>query len=249
MNFAHPVPSLKNTVTLVLFSSAQNQVRLAALAEEVGCNYVVASRVADLYHNAVVSGLYHGLIIDTDSLKKANDEEREVFRKMQQSFPILFLDSATLYRKDAKPDEFWDNQFVLSFFNAVEKFTPRPLRIEKRLPLHLPALVCKSAPKSESVLGVTDNLSLAGAFVILTTGFKGLEVGNRIDLSFVGINEQDPIRAQVRWVSPWGRVGRLPGIGVQFDGLTENQHSLLRSLVAQAEEQALACPDEEVNFG
>lgn len=41
------------------------------------------------------------------------------------------------------------------------------------------------------------------------------------------LEDQTPIRGEVRFVIPWGKAMRFPGIGICFEEITENQREEL----------------------
>jgi len=79
---------------------------------------------------------------------------------------------------------------------------------------------CCAFPEAGSVKTFTVNISQGGSFVHATR--RSLK-GEAVWLRFMEMPDQEPVKAVVCWNIEWGGCRSIPGIGVMFDSLSEQQ--------------------------
>jgi hypothetical protein len=108
------------------------------------------------------------------------------------------------------------------------KFTPRPLRKNKRKDMHLNVLLWRENETQEgAVRTFTCDVSREGAFIGTCEDY---EAGSKVWLVLKEVSPK-PIQAVVKWGRPWGKAIMIPGFGCRFTSLDEEQAASLDGLL------------------
>lgn len=77
---------------------------------------------------------------------------------------------------------------------------------------------------------VTKDVSLGGLFLICAE--KNIQVGQRLQLRILELEDLTPIEVEVKWDHPWGKLhSRIPGFGAEFIKISEEQKTKISSLL------------------
>jgi Tfp pilus assembly protein PilZ len=124
-----------------------------------------------------------------------------------------------------------DSEAALAYF--VEKrckpFTARSLRKFPRKDTCLSLLLSSASgsPDGNALKSFTVNISEGGAFVHTT---EQLAKGETVSLSFLEMPDGEPVQAQVCWRIDWGACRSIAGIGVMFQGLSEQRSNQIKKM-------------------
>lgn len=163
---------------------------------------------------------YHGVLIDMPTKIKAPQEEKELVNEVLDRFPVIQLG--------------WDanSRNIRSFFYGQSKgsgkiqdfithecrrFSPARARFEKRLPVHF----------NVQLLGVVDsrtvtiNVSRGGCFIYAVGAWRE---GEPVHLVVSELENQTPIVGEIRWGVRWGTPMKMPGFGLRFQKIADDQH-------------------------
>jgi Tfp pilus assembly protein PilZ len=186
------------------------------------------SSLSELYHRLQEKG-YNGILIDVKTKVRASGAEKELIHGLLETFPVrhLNLDRATGEVSSLSVGRSGGGATLEEFLKQeCCSFQPRAVRSSVRRDAHLNVLLSDQTRLSEksSVQSVTLNISRGGCFI-----FSTREWDLRQEVSFIVVELPDPspITGEVRWQIPWGKSQRIPGIGVKFVTIREDQHRYL----------------------
>jgi hypothetical protein len=108
----------------------------------------------------------------------------------------------------------------------------RKLRSEERKPLHYNVLLSTTSEFDPRTLirTVTMDVSSNGCFLFTSARFQ---LGGRVWLRIVDLYDKSPISGIVRHKRKWGEAMVVPGIGIEFETITESQRQSLLNPVSQ----------------
>ena len=213
------------SIKLVLVSpESENRNTYARAIEAIGVPYDTVATFKELYH-AMEKIPYNGILIDLAAKMKASHDDLGIVESILEKFPVLYLkweDHAKVV-KTYYPGQHALGGNLEDFINKQCRFfDSRRISTEKRLGIHFSVLLSKDgAFREENVeRTITINVSEGGCFI-----FTNQEWEVRSDVWFVvkGINDETPIRGEVRWFFRWGICAQNPGIGVKFQQIKESQ--------------------------
>lgn len=209
------------------------------IAEEVPGQHGFVSSVQDLYRQEVASGLYRGFILDVETAQRLSKKDKETLERIKESFPMLFVDTQTLYAKKDNPEIFWKHAAVCRFMQACNRFTPRPLRLDDRVIAPLQALLTPECGSPNSSLrAVTANISPNGAFFVAFEQDPQWACGMTLWARFLDLDDQSFIRTEIRWVARWGAPLQFPGYGVLFREIKDAQREQIAEILSLARQQS-----------
>jgi Tfp pilus assembly protein PilZ len=171
---------------------------------------------------------YNGLMIDILTLVRCSKEEKVIAYDAVNIYPVLRVKWEAKQKKISlgplEQSFSPDLDSVLKFFveNRCGGFKARPLRRHKRKSVNLNLLFSThpSFPEPRTWQAFTVSISRGGIFLHT---MRHLEEGERIWLKFIDQSGETPVPATVRWSLPWGVSRAIPGVGVRFDPLSEEQ--------------------------
>ena len=74
----------------------------------------------------------------------------------------------------------------------------------------------------DAIKTITINVSSGGCFIFAAQNW---EVRDKVILLFKELTDQTPVIGDIRWTQVWGDAMQIPGIGVRFEKIKENQLS------------------------
>ena len=214
---------MKPKVILVSREGAAKQTYLHAL-KTLEADVDTVSSFGEL-HRALIHTSYHGVMIDLVTKVRAKKVEKELFHQILELFPVVQLNTED---KSGKIRTLYFGQSVgggtLEKFIHEEcrSFLPRKIRSSLRKRIHFNVTMSKSDDFAEEEIEktVTIDISQGGCFIYSINEWEGRQIAWLI---INELNDSTPIPCEVRWRIPWGKMMKVPGIGLKFTGLTKNQ--------------------------
>jgi hypothetical protein len=177
--------------------------------------------------------LFNGVLLDMPIITKASTAEKTQLEDILKALPSAYLNiaPATDSIKLLMADNHHGMARSLDEFLAIcSAFTPRLVRPNDRVSLHLNAQLTGCGHTDQAEQTVTLNVSSQGCFLFST--HPGHQPGQQVQVRFVGLEDQTPISCTIRWVRPWGACHQMPGIGVTFEQINQSQQTQLNELMA-----------------
>ena len=181
---------------------------------------------------------YSGIVVDLLTHAQFTQPEHAAFHSLMDAYSICLI------RRNSKKD--WvcfhpakaEKCNIEDFFAFCSGKGPaRRIRLQRRykVQLHLSIDLVEKAKKivpAKAIFkdkSVSINASEGGMFLITSQEYS---LGDKVALTIPTLGDDQPIVAEVRWVSPWEHDGSgLPGIGVQFLDISPRQKNCLRELL------------------
>lgn len=176
--------------------------------------------------------MFSGILLDMPIITKASVGEKTMLVDILKALPSAYLniapatDSIKLLSAD---NHHGSARSLDEFLTICTGFSPRLVRPNDRVALHLNALVYHQDNLQEPEQTVTLNVSSQGCFLFSTR--QENRPGQEITIRFIGLEDQTPLIATIRWVRPWGEYHQMPGIGVTFEQISEAQRRQLDELM------------------
>jgi Tfp pilus assembly protein PilZ len=184
---------------------------------------------------------YNGMLFDLVTLVRSSKEEKLIAYSLINLFPVIRVKYEKRSReiKLAPLEESLstDPQTALQLFieDKCQSFPARFLSRYQRVEAFLHVLLCPTDQFSESgsAQTFTVNISRGGAFLHATQPFQR---GDTVWLQFKELADPAPIKTRVCWRIEWGSESRsIPGIGVEFETLSESQREEIHSFCNERE--------------
>lgn len=177
---------------------------------------------------------YSGLLLDFATMMKSHGSEKQELEELSARLPTLRLqlDPARdkvvglLFGQKVTGEEALD-----CFVEKCGSFNPIKIRSCKRQKKILSVLIydTNKLVEKESIRANTTNISQEGGFITTLHPLK------KEAIFWIRIKEfelPDPIRCEVCWIQPWGVEDRLPGVGVNFSDIPEEQQTKIESYLS-----------------
>jgi hypothetical protein len=184
--------------------------------------------VASDFHEllqAMTHTAYNGIVIDIVTSIKASKEEKQLAHDLFQVFPVV----------QAKWDRLNDSIRTISSgktiggaplteFIAAEcvHFSPRTIRSNDRRSITFNVLFgsAESSNDNSLIKTVTINISKGGCFLYSSDNWTG---SDNVRLIINELRDKTPIISVIRWSVEWGKAMVMPGIGMEFKCINEDQ--------------------------
>ena len=213
------------TVRVILVCADKNDTRVYLNSlEPLGVDVDTVSSLKDL-HRLLINNEYNGLMIDLKTKIRASMSEKELTHEILELFPVIQL------RCDEKTESIRTLYFgqsagggtIDTFINEdCRSFTPRSIRLNKRNKVHFNIVLSKDNDFSEKNIyrTVTMDVSKGGVNIY---SLNGREAGDMVSFIIKELDDDKPILGEVRWKRPWGKTMQVPGIGVKFENIGDDQ--------------------------
>jgi len=121
---------------------------------------------------------------------------------------------------------------VEQFVEICAKFHPKIIFSKKRVQLHYNVLLATTPDFRDPDRSVCMDISTGGCFLIFLRPPHRVDiaVGSTVWIKMIGLNNGDPIEAVVRWMREWGTTHNIPGIGVEFQNLSDDFRKQIGSM-------------------
>jgi Tfp pilus assembly protein PilZ len=175
-----------------------------------------------------------GLLLDVVSSIRATPFDREVIQELLEVYPSLRLrldpatgDIRTLMTGAGPGQNITIGRFIETY---CRQFPPRCLRMCQRKPIHCNILYSLHDQLASEVVqrSVSMDLSTGGCFLFTTESFP---VGERLWIRILELVDNSPIMVEVRWCREWGHGMEVPGIGLHFSVISDEQLEEIRTLL------------------
>jgi PilZ domain len=176
-------------------------------------------------HKMLSKNFYNGVILDLKTKVRASGDEKGLTHEVIEQFPVAQLN---FEEKTGKIRSFHYGQASKSetleafIIEECRSFAPRPIRSSPRENFHFNILLSKTGNVIEKEIDrtVTINISKGGCFIY---SVDNLQNGEKVTMVFKELEDQRPILVEVRWKILWGEAMQIPGIGVKFEDISEDQ--------------------------
>lgn len=222
-----------NAPTLILVARSESRTQTYREALELrGFACQPASELKDL-PALTCRTLFNGVLLDMPIITKASTAEKNQLEDILRALPSAYLNIAPA--TDSIKLLMADNHHGMArsldeFLTICNGFTPRLVRPNDRVSLHLNALLFDGQHLDQPEQTVTLNVSSQGCFLFST--HPSHQPGQQVKVRFVGLSDSTLISCTIRWVRPWGTCHQMPGIGVTFELISESQRTQLSELMA-----------------
>ncbi len=156
-----------------------------------------------------------GLILDIPSVMKAESAERDRLFKLTQSLPIL---RARVERNGRAV--FLDD--VDHFIHNCKNVCPSRMRTVRRYSTRLNVLISREDDPAMTKTRPANILNISSKGCYVHT-LDPVESSAFIYLKILELANTTPIFGLIRWSKPWGEKHVLPGMGVAFLDITDEQ--------------------------
>lgn len=219
-----------NKIAMVVNEPEARQAYEEAL-RRAGIKYDIAATFKDLMR-MTIDGAYSGLLIDLLALIRSSKEEKNIAYECINFYPTLRLKWDSKLRSISfSPLEQGvphSTEGALAYFmeRRCKLFGARSLRRFNRTDNYLSLVLAEVNGTAVGLKTFTVNISEAGAFVHTTALHRK---GDRVSFTVPDL-ALGPVQAVVCWCIPWGGCRGIPGIGVMFDRLSEQQGAWLKEV-------------------
>lgn len=183
-------------------------------------------RSLDDVSEALKARPHQGVLLDMPSLIRSPSSRKQAVMRTLELFPLLRVrwDSLEGQMFTFGPGNGSGRGVGLDQFldNACRPYPPRIIRRDERSVHPVNVLLCRGEAFSESSAQRTiiTDVSGRGAFIFTAEEFSP---GETVSLSAPALPGPAPILAEVRRVVPWGVPGKVPGIGITYTSISEDQ--------------------------
>lgn len=183
-----------------------------------------------LKHNKVK---YNGFLIDIPTLLRSSSTDKAEANLLGDNFPVMRLSYKAAEGIRCMPTGKFSGhgKTLEEFFNqSCQSFTARSLRGTKRANKVLNALLNRDINSSSSRMekSVALNFSTDGCFLYSVSKWRK---GETLWVAFMELSDKTPIKSEVLWSVPWGVKSQMPGIGLRFLSLSDEQADQIDELI------------------
>ncbi|MBW1782167.1 MAG: PilZ domain-containing protein [Deltaproteobacteria bacterium] len=210
-------------IVLVSMEGEARQAYLDAL-KPFGVEVDTVSSFREL-RRLMTDNFYNGVMLDLKTKIKGQKEDEELAYEILEQFPMAQLkyeektgSIGALYYVQSGESRTLDK-----FINEeCRTFKARPIRSSVRKEVNFNVIISKTGDFSDDSCErtVTIDVSMGGCFIYSTGNWKA---SNSVTFLIKELSDSRPALGEVRWVNPWGKAMQIPGIGVKFEDIGENQ--------------------------
>lgn len=176
---------------------------------------------------------YNGFLIDIPTLLRSTAADKSEANLLSDNFPVMRLSYKASEGIRCIPTGKFSghgSSFDTFFYESCRSFTARSLRGTKRANRVLNVLLNRDIHSSHSHMekSVALNFSAEGCFLYSVTKWQKHDT---LWIAIMELSDRAPIKAEVLWNVPWGIKSQMPGIGVKFLSLSEEQADQIDALV------------------
>lgn len=182
----------------------------------------VVSSFSEIY-KLLAENLYNGVMVDLKTKIRSSGREKEMAIKILEQVPFVHLkfeeDTGTIqsfyYGQTGSQtlEEFIDRE--------CRSFSARKIRINARKDIHFNIVLSGASGISETnEQTVTINVSSGGCFIY---SIGNWEISDKVMIVINELEDKTPVACEVRWKRKWGDAMQIPGIGVKFENISEDQ--------------------------
>ena len=190
----------------------------------------------DTFYGAVTHFAYNGIVIDIPTKIKALSDHKDLVYSILGRFPVIQVNFDPHTRR-IRALLHGQHERTASLEDLIRQncwHTPaRKLRSEERKPLHYNVLLSiqRHFDPQTLIRTVTMDVSLNGCFLFTSARFQ---IGARVWMRIMDLYDKTPVSGIVRHKHNWGEALIIPGIGVEFESIKEDQRRALFDPVTTA---------------
>lgn len=219
----------------------QPQILLAVVDEARRCIFeaflrkerVICQVVSSLREVATQAGRqpYNAIFLDMPLMTQASRYEKSLVEDALRALPYARLDIAphtgeiSILLSGNAPESSHTPEEYLRYCCEQPVKTVLP---QNRIPLNLNVVLSRSPDMENAERTVCIDISPGGCFLFCVNDDVTLQTPVWIRL--VILNDQTPIQSTVCWKREWGMTSEIPGVGIRFDKMTEQQQAEILSL-------------------
>ncbi len=211
--------------TRILLISRENEAReIYRDALEALDVQVVATASFKRLNKEAAKLRYHGVAVDLPTKIKALKKDREFIYQILGEFPIVQL---KLNKKTGEIRMFQEGGpgggNLETFIESARLVAnPKKFRYHSRRPIHFNVILSRENDftKGNDERSITLNVSEEGCQIL---SVQKWEPGGRVWIVINELSDKTPMRGTVRHAVAWGEAMATPGIGLEFEEITENQ--------------------------
>ncbi len=216
-------------IRVLLISGRQEaQEKYREALEKYGVQVVTTSSFKRLPGEAA-EFRFHGVAVDLPTKIRALAKDREFIYKILGKFPIVQL------KLNNKTGEIRTFQEGVDEGDSLEVFikrarlvaNPKKFRYHPRKPIHFNVILSRENEfvEENDERSITMNVSEDGCRIL---SVQKWEPGGNVWLVINELSDKTPVRGKVRHTVSWGAAMTAPGIGLEFEDITEEQARELR---------------------
>ncbi|WP_320007921.1 PilZ domain-containing protein [Maridesulfovibrio sp.] len=176
---------------------------------------------------------YSGFLIDIPTLLRSSAADKAEANLLSDNFPVMRLSHKSADGIRCIPTgKFSGHGSTLAEFfkESCQNFTARSLRGTKRANKVLNVLLNRDINSKNSHMekSVALNFSEEGCFLYSVSRWRK---GDTLWIAIMELNDKTPIKSEVQWAVPWGVKSQMPGIGVNFLSLSEDQADQIEAII------------------
>lgn len=180
---------------------------------------------------------YHAIFLDMPLIVRASHYEKCLVEDALRALPharlnlthteeISILVSGEGHESSGTPEEY----LQYCCMQPVKVVQPR-----RRIPLHINALISSTGDMSSPERTACVDISPGGCFLFCTDEEIGLH--DAVWVRLVILNDPTPIASLVCWKREWGVTNEMPGVGIRFESLTEQQQEQITALCREKQRE------------
>jgi Tfp pilus assembly protein PilZ len=174
---------------------------------------------------------YNGIFLDVPLILRASRYEKSLVEDALRALPnarlnittktgeISILVSGEAHESSRTPEAY----LGYCCGQPVKIVLPRD-----RIPLYLNAGLSRAPDMAAAARTVCIDISTGGCFLFSVNDEIALQ--STVWVSLVILNDPAPILSTVCWKREWGMTNEIPGVGIRFDEMTEQQQAQIFSL-------------------
>jgi Tfp pilus assembly protein PilZ len=211
---------------LVISRNEESRQLFESLINEIGVPLDSVESLRDALF-ATTRNAYNGVLIDLQTIVQADDKEKNYIHDLLEAYPVAKVRAMPSRRTIAVISAGkckTQNSTIEEFINGeCLQFKARSFRSKERKNINLPVILSSSAAfdAEETEKTFTVNVSSGGLFIFSARKWK---VGESVWIQLKSSADNGvPIVGEVRWGIDWGRKFVIPGIGIRFTRISEEQ--------------------------
>ena len=174
---------------------------------------------------------YNAIFLDMPLIVRASQYEKSLVEDALRALPharlnitattrqISILVSGESHESSQTPEEY------------LRYCCEQPVKIvlpRNRIPIHLNAVLAHTPDTAASERTVCIDISPGGCFLFCVNDEISLQ--STVWIRLVILNDPAPIQSTVCWKREWGMTNEIPGVGIRFDQMSEQQQTEILSL-------------------
>ncbi len=189
----------------------------------------------DEFYGHAAGNKYSGILVDIVSSIRASACDRDALKGVMEVYPTLRLrwdpeakDIRTLMSGAGVGQKISIEYFVNTYCSV---FHPQALRLQRRQVVYCSVVSANNADIAiaDTLRTIIADISVGGCF--LYSAYP-IAIGTVLWLRFVDMVDDTPIKCEVMWGREWGKTKMIPGAGLKFVEITDEQAVEIDCLMA-----------------